>query len=356
MSSKHNPYSGLLRRYAPAAGMNGALLDYFAEPPVIVLLDIEALRSAFAQLAEKMEHVAAHPVDEFPFLDLHSYVHEIDYYERFGCRRYGCGRPRRMRGGSYGFIPRRTRPFSASSTRSRGFSSSSGSGRWRRSSTPRARAQCERLADLLEEHEHLAHLPVGWLTSGFVWEEAGMAVLTDHEIFHRMLPRPARRARRKRVSRAGHDQPLQAADFVVHVDFGIGRFMGLEKVTAGGNETECLCIRYEGGDLIYVPRRADVSRGEIRGQGRDRARDRQTRKQQVAENEGEDSKGPGGSGARAPGGVRRARIGGPDSRSRAIPPGRRLSKRRFRMRKRLISCRRPRLSSGTWSRTGRWTG
>ncbi len=50
---------------------------------------------------------------------------------------------------------------------------------------------------------------------------------------------------------------LQLGDFVVHVHYGIGRFTGLEKIggngDANGQETECLVLRYHGGDLIYVP-------------------------------------------------------------------------------------------------------
>jgi transcription-repair coupling factor (superfamily II helicase) len=279
---EHNPYSGLLRRYGPAAGMNGSLLDYFTEPPVIIFPDGEAVREAFGKLEEQMEYVAAHPLDEFPFLDLFSYVHPVDHYERFGCPAVWMqpipddATHRRAVHGEDGAEPERAGPPGASTP---GDSAAEDLIRFHTEAHPavlgkldalarllvkfkqrrletfiysESAAQCERLADLLEENEHLAHLPVGWLTSGFVWADAGMAVLTDHEIFHRILPRPARKSRKKRTIAPGHDQ-LRPADFVVHVDYGIGRFMGLQKIMAGGNETECLCIRYEGGDLIYVP-------------------------------------------------------------------------------------------------------
>jgi transcription-repair coupling factor (superfamily II helicase) len=37
---------------------------------------------------------------------------------------------------------------------------------------------------------------------------------------------------------------LQGGDYVVHVDYGIGRFVGLEKINAGDSATECLTVRF----------------------------------------------------------------------------------------------------------------
>ncbi|MDH3214774.1 MAG: transcription-repair coupling factor [Candidatus Krumholzibacteria bacterium] len=113
-------------------------------------------------------------------------------------------------------------------------------------------AQRERLADLLEDDEQLVHLPVGWVTSGFVWEQAGMALLTDHEIFHRALPRPSEKQKVRRA-KSPDREALQIGDFVVHVDYGIGRYVGLERVKVREGETECLSLRYHGADRIFVP-------------------------------------------------------------------------------------------------------
>ena len=113
-------------------------------------------------------------------------------------------------------------------------------------------AQRERLADMLGEDEALVHLPVGWVTSGFVWDSIGVAILTDHEIFHRSLPRPPQRRPGRRMESRRPDH-LQVGDYVVHIDYGIGRYLGLEKVVVDGHDTECLHLRYQGTDRIYVP-------------------------------------------------------------------------------------------------------
>ena len=47
---------------------------------------------------------------------------------------------------------------------------------------------------------------------------------------------------------------LSAGDLVVHVDHGIGRFIGLEiDPTAAGAPHDCLEIHYAGGDKLYLP-------------------------------------------------------------------------------------------------------
>jgi transcription-repair coupling factor (superfamily II helicase) len=46
---------------------------------------------------------------------------------------------------------------------------------------------------------------------------------------------------------------LSAGDLVVHVDHGIGRFVGLQKIEAAGAPHDCLEIHYAGGDKLYLP-------------------------------------------------------------------------------------------------------
>jgi len=112
--------------------------------------------------------------------------------------------------------------------------------------------QRERLAELLGDDEALVHLPVGWLTSGFIWKSAALAVFTDHQVFGRVLPRPVRRRSKRRNPTGGH-LALTPGDAVVHIEYGIGRFVGLEKLSSDGRDTECLVLRFHGDDRIFVP-------------------------------------------------------------------------------------------------------
>ncbi len=98
------------------------------------------------------------------------------------------------------------------------------------------------------------HLTIGSLDRGFVLPEATprLRILTDHEIFRRT--RRLRRGRRFRgaISLESLSQ-LTAGDYVVHMDHGIGKFMGLQRVDVAGEEIEALAIEYANGEVLRVP-------------------------------------------------------------------------------------------------------
>ena len=99
-----------------------------------------------------------------------------------------------------------------------------------------------------------AQVMVGSLEGGF---ELGCAhpplrVLTDHEIFRRS--RRVRRGRRFRGAVALESlAQLTPGDYVVHLDHGVGRFVGLQRITVGGEEIESLAIAYAGEEILRVP-------------------------------------------------------------------------------------------------------
>ncbi len=125
--------------------------------------------------------------------------------------------------------------------------------------------QLERLEEILEEaagRSLLAHVTLGLspLAAGFLIRQADPPLwfFTDHEIFRRAR-RPQRRPRT--ASRAALEamSALSPGDYVVHLDHGIGRYRGLERVSVGGEELETLVIEYAAGDLLRVPHyRADL--------------------------------------------------------------------------------------------------
>jgi transcription-repair coupling factor (superfamily II helicase) len=116
--------------------------------------------------------------------------------------------------------------------------------------------QLERLEELLGGARALppgTTLALGALAGGFVLEgETPLRVLTDHEIFRR-----ARKVRRGRRFRGGGAieslSQLQPGDFIVHMDHGIGRFRGLERVTVGDTAIESLAIEYAGDEMLRLP-------------------------------------------------------------------------------------------------------
>jgi transcription-repair coupling factor (superfamily II helicase) len=84
-------------------------------------------------------------------------------------------------------------------------------------------------------------------------ETTRINLLTDSEIFgwDRPQPRPAHRPVAESPEAAFAD--LKVGDWVVHVDYGIGRYTGLVRRSLEGLDREFLAIEYEGGDQVFVP-------------------------------------------------------------------------------------------------------
>ncbi|MFC3099618.1 transcription-repair coupling factor [Altererythrobacter lauratis] len=67
--------------------------------------------------------------------------------------------------------------------------------------------------------------------------------------------RLVRRRRKKKDADAflAELQALRRGDLVVHLDHGIGRYLGLEAIAAGKSLHDCVCLEYAGGDKLYIP-------------------------------------------------------------------------------------------------------
>lgn len=78
-------------------------------------------------------------------------------------------------------------------------------------------------------------------------------LISDSEIFGWERPAPRSRQQTAAETPEAAFADLRTGDYVVHVDFGIGRFSGLVKRVLDGHEREFLLVAYEGGDQIYVP-------------------------------------------------------------------------------------------------------
>ncbi len=90
------------------------------------------------------------------------------------------------------------------------------------------------------------------ITQGFVLPDADLAVYTIEDILGRRVVRRKRRGFKDAVPIRELSE-LKKGDFVVHIDYGIGQYQGLEKIRIRGSESECLSILYKDGDKLYVP-------------------------------------------------------------------------------------------------------
>lgn len=110
--------------------------------------------------------------------------------------------------------------------------------------------QRDRLYEMLGDAG--ATLGVGLVSAGFTWKSAGLALLTDHEIFARYRRRRRRMRRTGGLSIAELSQ-LKPGDYVVHEDHGVGMYKGMKRLTLSGQETDCLELSYAGKDVLYLP-------------------------------------------------------------------------------------------------------
>ncbi|MDO5528495.1 MAG: transcription-repair coupling factor [Paracoccus sp. (in: a-proteobacteria)] len=98
-------------------------------------------------------------------------------------------------------------------------------------------------------------LAVWPLEEGFVADGQALgriAVISEQDVLGDRLIRGARK-RRRAENFLQDTQSLTPGDLVVHVEHGIGRFTGLETITAGGVPHDCVALEYAGGDRLFLP-------------------------------------------------------------------------------------------------------
>ena len=107
--------------------------------------------------------------------------------------------------------------------------------------------------DLESGKRPVVDLEVESLHEGFRVPAADLAVYTDHQLFDR-YHRPTSRKRAK--ARGGLSlrevKALRPGDFVVHVDYGIGKFAGLQTISVRDQKQEAVRLLFKGGDELFV--------------------------------------------------------------------------------------------------------
>ena len=91
------------------------------------------------------------------------------------------------------------------------------------------------------------------LSHGFVDHDMRVLCYTDHEIFERYHKYTVKNLA------AAHEAmtlkelfELKPGDYVTHIDYGVGRFSGLEKVTTDGKSQELIRLVYKNNDVLYI--------------------------------------------------------------------------------------------------------
>ncbi len=126
--------------------------------------------------------------------------------------------------------------------------------------------RAERSVEVLKEYDVLAipveraedaHyaavlVAVGALSRGFRLPDAGLQIYAESDVFEEERRAPERR-RSATKAFLSDLRDLKVGDYVVHIDNGIGMFVGLKQIGVGDSMQEFLELRYAGEDKLFVP-------------------------------------------------------------------------------------------------------
>ena len=97
------------------------------------------------------------------------------------------------------------------------------------------------------------HTIVFPLYQGFIDEENQIACYTDHQIFERYHKFSIKNGYSKKQTITLKElNTLSVGDYVTHIDHGIGRFGGLQKIQVEGKTQEAIKLVYADNDIVYV--------------------------------------------------------------------------------------------------------
>jgi transcription-repair coupling factor (superfamily II helicase) len=118
-----------------------------------------------------------------------------------------------------------------------------------------SKKQIERFYNIFEDLNADVHFhPVNTsIHLGYIDRDLKIAMYTDHQIFDRFHKYTLRKGfTKEQALNLKMLRELQPGDFISHIDHGVGRYSGLEKIEVGGKVQESLRIFYQNNDVLYV--------------------------------------------------------------------------------------------------------
>ncbi|GHV69819.1 transcription-repair-coupling factor [Spirochaetia bacterium] len=112
--------------------------------------------------------------------------------------------------------------------------------------------QAGRIAEVLRDLEGNLSMAALSLSAGFALPDIKFMVVQENEIFGRRH-RPPRSLKQVRSSAIDTFVELNPGDFIVHVNYGIGLFKGIERIKALGHERDYVKLEYQDEETVFVP-------------------------------------------------------------------------------------------------------
>ena len=115
--------------------------------------------------------------------------------------------------------------------------------------------QLERLRSIFDDlNAGITFVPVATaISKGFIDHDKKAICYTDHQIFQRYHKYNVKQAYSKGKALTFRAlRELQPGDYVTHIDHGVGKYSGLQKIEVNGNMQEAIRILYKDNDVLYV--------------------------------------------------------------------------------------------------------
>ncbi|WP_431167405.1 transcription-repair coupling factor [Tenacibaculum halocynthiae] len=115
--------------------------------------------------------------------------------------------------------------------------------------------QAQRFKDIFDDAEQEVHYEtiVFPLYQGFIDEDEKIVCFTDHQIFERYYKFRLKNGYAKKQSITLQElTKLDVGDYVTHIDHGVGKFGGLQKIDVEGKKQEAIKLIYGDRDILYV--------------------------------------------------------------------------------------------------------
>lgn len=110
--------------------------------------------------------------------------------------------------------------------------------------------QAQRISKILEDLD--VQVIMGAISGGFVLPDSHIIAIHENEIFGRKK-RPPASVKKVKSSPIDSFVELNKGDFVVHINYGIGRFIGIDRIKTSGTERDYIHLEYAGEEAVFIP-------------------------------------------------------------------------------------------------------
>ncbi|KMP12497.1 hypothetical protein UR09_01155 [Candidatus Nitromaritima sp. SCGC AAA799-A02] len=114
------------------------------------------------------------------------------------------------------------------------------------------KGQVKRVHELLAENDLNVDVDRGYISAGFQCPDLKLVFVAEQEIFGRTHKHRYRRKPKSQSFQRGF-KDLKPGDFLVHIDYGIGRYLGTRELETGVGGGEFLDILYADDEKLYIP-------------------------------------------------------------------------------------------------------